>query len=57
MSHMFTIKYAVAAVALSVLMSTIGTQSSLAASAGGRCSKVGLTQRTKGVTFTCVKSG
>jgi M6 family metalloprotease-like protein len=47
----------IAAVSFSVLLSVIGTQSSSAASAGGRCSKAGLTQRTKGTIFTCVKNG
>jgi M6 family metalloprotease-like protein len=54
---MFTRKMFIAAVSFSVLLSVIGTQSSSAASAGGRCSKAGLTQRTKGATFTCVKNG
>jgi M6 family metalloprotease-like protein len=54
---MFTRKMFIAAVSFSVLLSVIGTQSSSAASAGGRCSKAGLTQRTKGTTFTCVKNG
>lgn len=54
---MFTRKMLIAAVSFSVLLSVIGTQSSSAASAGGRCSKAGLTQRTKGITFTCVKNG
>jgi len=54
---MFARKMFLASVSFSLLLSVIGTQSSSAASAGGRCSKVGLTQRTKGVTFTCVKNG
>jgi len=54
---MFTRKMFIAAVSFSVLLSVVGTQSSSAASAGGRCSKAGLTQRTKGTTFTCVKNG
>ena len=54
---MFTRKMLIAAVSFSVLLSVIGTQSSSAASAGGRCSKAGLTQRTKGTTSTCVKNG
>ena len=57
MSRMFVRKVTIAAISLSVLLSSIGAQSSSAASAGGRCSRVGLTQKTKGVTFTCVKKG
>lgn len=57
MSQVFTRKMYIAAVSFSVLLSVIGAQSSSAASAGGRCSKVGLTQRTKGTTFICVKNG
>jgi hypothetical protein len=45
------------AISFSMFLSLIGTQPSSAASTGGRCSKVGLTQRTKGITFTCVKNG
>ena len=46
----------VAAVCLfAVLLLDVGFTS--AASSGGKCSKVGLTQKTKGVTFTCSKVG
>ncbi len=57
MGHMFARKIIIAAISSTVLLAAIGSQSSSAASAGGRCSKVGLTQRTKGVTFTCLKNG
>ena len=46
----------VAAVCLfAVFLLDVGYTS--AASSGGKCSKVGLTQKTKGVTFTCSKVG
>ena len=38
-----------------VLLLDVGFTS--AATSGGKCSKVGLTQKTKGVTFTCSKVG
>jgi len=41
------------------LMLTVGIQgqSAVAASRGGRCSKVGIVQKTKGVVFTCTRVG
>ena len=41
------------------LILTVGIQgqSAVAASQGGRCSKVGIVQKTKGVVFTCTRVG
>ena len=41
------------------LVLTVGIQgqSAVAASQGGRCSKVGIVQKTKGVVFTCTRVG
>ena len=40
-----------------ILTTTLGKGSTSAASHGGKCSKVGVVQKTKGVTFTCAKVG
>jgi hypothetical protein len=40
-----------------VLTTTFSKGSTSAASNGGKCTKAGISQKTKGVTFTCVRSG
>ena len=40
-----------------ILTTTLSKGSTSAASHGGKCSKVGVVQKTKGVTFTCAKVG
>jgi len=38
-------------------VSVLATTSADAASSGGRCTKVGVVQKTKGITYTCTKAG
>lgn len=40
-----------------VLIALFDVQSISAASAGSKCSKAGVIQKTKGVTYTCVRTG
>ena len=40
-----------------VSLTLISAVSTSAASNGGKCTKAGISQKTKGVTFTCVRSG
>ena len=44
--------------ALCVVVATVFVGApSFAASNGGKCAKAGITQKTKGVTYTCVRTG
>lgn len=57
LNDMFTKKVSLLAASFSVCLLSIVPQTVIAASNGGKCSKAGLLQKTKGITYICQKSG
>ena len=54
---MLTKKFLTIAMSLLLLGTSFGAQPTSAASSGGKCSKAGLMQNTKGISYTCVRIG